>query len=69
MHITFSSSGYPRDELRVRGGNVSNGANFKHPFKLKVLKKLIWRLLLGSWRISRSNSKADWSPAGGERLL
>ena len=35
----FSSNGYLCDELRVRGGNVSNGANCKHPFMLTVFIK------------------------------
>jgi len=39
MHIKFSSNGYLCDELRVRSGNVSNGANCKHPFKLPVFTK------------------------------
>ena len=33
----------------------------------QFLQKLIWRLLLGSWRIFRSKFEADWSSARGDQ--
>jgi len=46
VYIDFSSNGYLCDELRARGGNVSKGANCKHPFKMTVFKKTYLEIII-----------------------